>query len=127
KLDATGAATVKMPDYFVALTKEDEATVNLTPIGRPFLTGYEWNSDYTAFTIYGEPNREVAYIVLADRDDPVIRKLRKPVVQDKSDSKLCKPGELLYPEAYGYPKEYGKDYREKIEKLREIEKEGLGR
>ena len=127
KLDATGAATVKMPDYFVALTKEDEATVNLTPIGRPFLTGYEWNSDYTAFTIYGEPNREVAYIVLADRDDPVIRKLRKPVVQDKSDSKLCKPGELLYPAAYGYPKEYGKDYREKIEKLREIEKEGLGR
>ncbi len=123
RLDANGEATVKMPDYFAALTKEDEATVNLTPIGKPFLVGYEWNSDYTAFKVYGEPNREVSYIVLADRDDPVIKKLRKPVVQDKSESKLCKPGQLLYPEAYGYPKEMGVDYQRRYKRMKKHEHE----
>jgi len=120
KLDANGEAVVEMPDYFTALTKEDEATVYLTPIGKPFLVGYEWNSDYTAFKIYGEPNREVSYIVLADRDDPVIHKLRKPVVEDKSKSKLCKPGKLLYPEAYGYPEEYSMGYEKRMERMKKM-------
>ena len=35
QLDERGEATVAMPSYFVALTREDVATVNLTPIGRP--------------------------------------------------------------------------------------------
>ena len=76
KLDSKGQATVKMPDYFAALTKEDEATISLTPIGsKPFLTGYEWNQGFTAFTIYGDAGREVSYLVLANRDDPVVHQL----------------------------------------------------
>ncbi len=107
KLNSSGKAEVNLPDYFAALTKEDEATITLTSIGKPFDVGYEWNSDYTAFTIYGESWREVSYIVLADRDDPVMRQLRRPVVEEKSDSGSCPDGVLLYPEAYGYPESKG--------------------
>jgi len=60
KLDANGEAVVELPDYFTAFTKEDEATVHLTPIGRPFLTGYEWMPGYRSFKVYGEPGREVS-------------------------------------------------------------------
>jgi hypothetical protein len=105
KLNARGEATVKMPDYFGALTKEEEATITLTPIGRkPFLAGYEWNRNNTAFTIYGEPSREVTYIVLADRDDPAMRHFRRPVEEPKGDGNFEK-GKLIHPEAYGEPPE----------------------
>jgi len=106
ELDGDGSATVEMPDYFVSLTKEDEATVNLTPVGKPFMFGYEWNKDFTAFTVFGEPDREIAYIVLADRDDPVIRSLARPVVAEKGTPESNIPkGLMLNPTAYGYPEE----------------------
>ncbi|MCX6841866.1 MAG: hypothetical protein NTX53_06265 [candidate division WOR-3 bacterium] len=101
-----GSGTVEMPSYFAALTKEQEATVTLTPVGRPFGVGYEWNPDHTAFTAYGEAGREVSYIVLADRDDPVMRKLRRPVEEDKGSGNFER-GKLLYPAAYGYPASMG--------------------
>jgi hypothetical protein len=107
-LDSNGEAVVQMPDYFEALAKEDEATVSLTSVGRPFLTGYEWRSDLRSFTVYGEPHREVAWMALADRDDPVIHEIGGPVEEWKGpDNKLCDRGELLYPIAYGYPKSMG--------------------
>ena len=108
-LDNTGKETVKMPDYFKALTKEDEATITLTSIGRPFNIGYEWNKHFTEFTVYGESGREVSYIVLADRDDPVMRKLYRPVEEEKGNGNFVK-GKLLYPEAYGYPVEMSVGY-----------------
>jgi hypothetical protein len=105
QLDSKGKATVKMPDYFAALTKEEEALVNLTPIGKtPFPSSYEWNKKFTAFTIYGTPDTEVAYLVLADRDDPVIHQLASPVEEEKGDTEK---GKLFYPEAYGYAKGMG--------------------
>ncbi|MCD6418673.1 hypothetical protein J7M00_07815, partial [bacterium] len=115
KLNKHGKAVVKMPDYFKSLTKEDEASINLTPAGKPFLTGAEWNDDYTAFTVYGEPQREVYWTVYADRDDPVMHKLYHPVVEDKGDDKICPDDKLLYPEAYGYPEEMGVDYMQNKE------------
>ncbi len=103
KLNTNGEAVVNMPDYFVALTKENEATIILTPIGRnPFLCSYEWNSEYNSFTIFGEPDKEVSYQVLADRDDPVMKLLYKPVEEEKGNGNFEK-GYLLYPKAYGYP------------------------
>ncbi|NEO47027.1 MAG: hypothetical protein F6K55_24060 [Moorea sp. SIO4A3] len=112
KLNAEGSATVKMPDYFAALTKEEEATVNLTPIGKkPFLVSYQWSPDYTEFELFGEANAEVAYLVLANRDDPAIHQFRKPVEEEKGNGNF-EQGKLLYPEAYGYPKEMGVDYLE---------------
>jgi len=101
RLDPAGTAKVRMPDYFAALTKEDEATVTLTPIGsKPFTPAYEWNSDFTEFTIYGEADREVSYLVLADRDDPAAQLFRRPVEEEKGKGH-CEKGKLLCPEAYG--------------------------
>ncbi len=105
RLDLKGRATVKMPEYFPILTKEEEATVTLTPIGKkPILLSYEWNSKFTAFTIFGEPGAQAAYIVLADRDDPSIQHLRRPVEEEKGNGHFEK-GKLLFPEAYGQPRE----------------------
>ena len=112
RLDASGQAAVELPDYFPALTEESGATVHLTSVGRPFPAGYDWNAGGTGFTAYGEPGREVSWMVMADRDDPVIRQLARPVEEDKGpDNKQCDRGELLYPEAYGYPESMGKDYK----------------
>jgi len=109
KLDATGKAEVKMPEYYKALVKEDEAIAQITPVGRPFLTGCEWSEDFSTLIIYGEPDRDVYYTVMADRDDPVIHQLYKPVEEEKGNGNFTK-GKLLYPKAYGYPEEMGEDY-----------------
>ncbi|MBL8393065.1 MAG: hypothetical protein JNN21_14525 [Candidatus Accumulibacter sp.] len=101
QLDAAGQGTVRMPSYFAALTREEDATVSLTAIGsKPFLAGYDWNRNFTAFTVHGEPGREVSYLVLADRDDPVIHQLRRPV-EEKKGAGYFEKGQLLNPEAYG--------------------------
>lgn len=119
KLDLTGETIVDLPAYFEALTKENEATVTLTSIGKPFLTGYEWNHGFKSFKIYGEPGREVSWVVYADRDDPVIHQLARPVEEEKNENNpYCEKGKLLYPEAYGYPESKLNDYDELV-KMRE--------
>jgi hypothetical protein len=113
ELDGRGEAVVEMPDYFAALTKEDEASIHLTCVGRPFMTGAEWDPGFESLTVYGDANREVYWEVLADRDDPVIHQLAKPVEEMKGPgNKICDRGQLLYPTAYGYPETMGKDYHE---------------
>jgi len=107
-LDSDGRATVEMPNYFAALTKEDEATIQLTPIGARFIAAYEWNNDFTAFTILGDAGQSVSYTVYADRDDPVMHQLYRPVEEEKGKGNFEK-GLLIYPEAYGYPPEKGFD------------------
>ncbi len=110
-----------MPDYFEALTKENEATVVLTSIGKPFLSGYEWENDFNSFKIYGEPRRDVSWVVYADRDDPVIHELGRPVEEEKgTDNPYCEKGKLLYPEAYGYPESMGRDYNEMVKMKEQI-------
>jgi len=97
-LDAAGEAIVTLPSYFTALTKEEEATVSLTPIGKPFIAGYEWMSGHSAFKVYGEAGREISWVAYADRDDPAARKLARPVEEDKGpQNKLCDRGRLLNP------------------------------
>jgi len=105
-LDATGKATVEMPSYFTALTKESEATVQITCIGQPFGIGYEWNSDYNSFVVYGDANREISWMVMADRDDPYMQQNRKSVITQKNGGeKGYKAGYYIHPELYGQPKE----------------------
>ena len=114
QLDEYGEVVVEMPEYFGALTKEDAATVNLTPIGKgPFDSSYEWNRGFSEFSIYGEPGREIAWTVYAERDDPTMRRLWRPVEEDKGpDNKYCDRGRLLDPVAYGYPESMGRNYEE---------------
>ena len=72
---------------------------------------YEWEPGYDSFEIYGEPEREVSWMVLSERDDPVMRQLARPVEEEKGpDNKYCDRGKLLYPTAYGYPESMGRDY-----------------
>ncbi len=105
-LDAGGRATVQLPDYFPALTDEENATVHLTPVGEePSPASYRWNDEHSAVTVFGAPNAEVAYLVLAARDDPVIHQLARPVEETKSDDNFGQG--LLYPEAFGHPAEMG--------------------
>ena len=111
ELDGTGEAVVEMPDYFIALTEESDASIQLTPVGRPFPAGADWNDGFESFTAYGKADREVFWQVSAYRDDPVIRQLGRPVEEEKGpDNKLCDRGEFLYPEAYGYPETMGRNY-----------------
>jgi len=120
-LNSVGETIVELPEYFEALTKENEATVMLTSIGRPFLTGYEWENDYKNFKIYGESEREVSWVVYADRDDPVIHELARPVEEEKGlDNPYCEKGKLLYPHAYGYPENTLRDYDEMIKMKEQI-------
>jgi hypothetical protein len=108
KPNAEGEAIVELPSYFKALTDEENASVYLTPHGKPFLTGFEWEPGHTAFTVYGSPERTVSWMVLAGRDDPVARQNQRPVEEEKgSGGSLCNRGELLYPTAYGYPETTG--------------------
>jgi len=109
KLDATGSAKIDLPEYFVSLTLENEATVSPTPIGKPFMVGYDWNKNFTGFVLYGEPDREVAYIVMADRDDPGMKEYKKnnPTIQEKGNDRMFKKGKLLNPKSYGYPETSG--------------------
>jgi len=109
QLDNNGKAKVELPDYFIALSKENEATVTLTCIDVPFLTAYKWENN--GFIISGEPELFVSWVVYADRDDPVIHELGRPVEEEKGpNNKLCDKGKLLYPKAYGYPDSAGRDY-----------------
>lgn len=105
RLDAGGHATVRLPDYFAALTDEAGATVHLSAIGdKPFPTSYVWTDDHTAMILTGAPDAELSYIVLADRDDPTIHHLRAPVEQQKGGDHF-EDGKLLFPAAFDAPAE----------------------
>jgi hypothetical protein len=104
QLDRSGEAVVSLPSYFCALVDERLATATVTPIGKPFLTGYDRIDSNGLFRVYGDPNREVSWVVYAQRDDPSAMHLRKPNEQEKDDGIFFKRGEYLYPEAYGKPR-----------------------
>jgi hypothetical protein len=107
-LDDAGKGSVDLPRYFAALTDEEAATVYLTPLGRtPFAASYAWNRRHTGFTIHGAEGAAVAYMVLADRDDPVARSLRQPVEETKGPRGVVEKGQFLNPEAYEEPLESG--------------------
>jgi hypothetical protein len=124
RLNANGEVRVEMPDYFNALTKEDEASIHLTPISRPTLVAAEWEPGFESFIVRGAADLEVYWEVLADRDDPVIHQLARPVEEDKGpDNKYCNRGKLIYPEAFGYPETMGRNYeRHEHERLRREER-----
>jgi hypothetical protein len=106
-LDERGRARVRLPRYFPALTDEEGATVHLTPVGQePFATSYQWNQRHTGLTVHGTPGAEVAWLVLADRDDPVIRQLARPGEESTGNGNFER-GKLLNPEAFGEPPERG--------------------
>lgn len=61
-----GSAVVPLPDYFEALNKPDNRTVQLTPVGEPFPVGASEVADGMVI-VYGQPGREVFWLVKAER------------------------------------------------------------
>jgi hypothetical protein len=107
KLGPNGSDTVPLPTYFAALVKEDEATAYLTLVGEePSPTSYKWNEAHTELTIFGTAGAEVAYLVLADRDDRTIHLFSRPVEEEKGEGNFER-GKLLTPEAFDQPLEMG--------------------
>ncbi|MDD2636925.1 MAG: hypothetical protein PHW82_15640, partial [Bacteroidales bacterium] len=117
-LNDNGEARVEMPSYFKALTKENEATVQITCIGKPFGIGYEWNNNFGEFVVYGEANREISWMVMADRDDPYMQNNRTPVVIKKDGSfKGIEQGIYLDAKSYNLPQEKSYKYQIKNRKI----------
>ncbi|UOQ58091.1 hypothetical protein MUN78_04395 [Leucobacter allii] len=65
-LDSAGEAVVELPEYFEALNKPENRGIQITPVGRPFLTGADPIVNGT-FKVYGDPGREVSWLVKAER------------------------------------------------------------
>jgi hypothetical protein len=64
--DAVGECVVTLPDYFEALNKPGNRTVQLTAIGRPFMVGAD-RVVGGKFTTYGQAGREFDWLVKAER------------------------------------------------------------
>ncbi|MBT2485819.1 MULTISPECIES: hypothetical protein [unclassified Microbacterium] len=66
KIGANGSVVVDLPEYFEALNKPANRTVQLTPIGQPFAVG-AGDVLNGKFTVYGTPGRDVFWLVKAER------------------------------------------------------------
>ena len=105
-LDASGAATVKLPAYFEALNKDFR--YQLTCIGgfAPVYVAQKISGNQ--FTIAGgQPGMEVSWQVTGIRNDPFAE--ANPI-QVEVDKPLGVQGKYLHPEAYGLGKDYGTSY-----------------
>lgn len=72
-----GSVVVDLPDYFEALNRERNRTVQVTPVGSPFMVGADEVTDGKV-TLYGEPGRDVFWLVKAERitgEFPVVEKI----------------------------------------------------
>lgn len=68
EFDAAGEAVFELPGYFTALVLAAEVpTVQVTPVGRPFMVGAENVADGRV-TVYGDPGREAHVTVTAARE-----------------------------------------------------------
>ncbi|MCA2004413.1 MAG: hypothetical protein LDL01_01335 [Ignavibacterium sp.] len=108
--DASGYATVTLPDWFEALNKDFR--YQLTVIGdfaQAIIAQEIQNNQFTIRT--DKPNVKVSWQVTGIRKDPFAEKNRIPVEEYKQGDDV---GKYLYPEAYGQPETMGIDYKHKI-------------
>jgi len=108
--DASGLATVELPDWFEALNRDFR--YQLTVLG-----GGAWSRARVARGVAGNrfvietevPATEVSWQVTGIRRDPFADAHRIPVEQEKP---AAERGLYLHPEAWGRPPEEGVDFRE---------------
>ncbi len=100
RVDSTGRAVVVLPEYFSAINKN--VRYILTPIGAPATLWVERKVDSSnTFVIRSsEPEIEVSWLVIANRNDPWVRKYQPRDVVDKEPENR---GKYLTPELYGKP------------------------
>jgi hypothetical protein len=109
-LDASGAATVTMPDWFQALNQEFR--YQLTAIGAPGPNLYiaQEISNNTFKIAGGAPGMKVSWMVTGIRHDAYAEKHRIPVEQDKP---AAERGTYIFPELYGQPASKSLDRQER--------------
>jgi hypothetical protein len=108
-LDSSGEAWVGLPDYFEAINKD--CTYHLTPIGNPAPTLYVAQREPGRFKIAGgQAGLEVAWIVMASRNDAWVRTFGAPVETVKSERER---GRLLHPQFASRPAEQGLFFRKR--------------
>jgi hypothetical protein len=115
-LDASGEATVRLPDYFESINKDYR--YQLTAIGAPGpkLHIAQEISNNQFRIAGGKSGMKVSWEVKGVRDDPYARQNRVQVeVQKPAD----KQGTYVHPEAYGAPKSQSEAARERREKKTE--------
>jgi hypothetical protein len=99
-LDANGAATVQLPDYFMVLNRDFRYT--LTPLGAPAPNLYIAREvTEGSFAIAGgQPGQRISWQVTGIRQDPYARRYPiVPVVEKRPEER----GYYLHPELYGQP------------------------
>ena len=104
--DASGYATVTMPDWFEALNKEFR--YQLTVIGdfaQAIISQKIQNNQFIIRT--DKPNIEVSWQVTGIRHDKFAEKYRIPVEENKTGKDV---GKYLHPDAYGLDETLGVDY-----------------
>ncbi|MEM1422711.1 MAG: hypothetical protein AAGH64_01785 [Planctomycetota bacterium] len=100
-LDASGNATVTLPDYFHTINTDVRYT--LTPVGKPMPNLHIAKKvDDRAFTIAGgEPGMQVSWQITATRDDPYVKSKGHSDVLPKRPHQI---GKYLQPELLGQSK-----------------------
>jgi len=112
-LDASGEATVSMPDWFQALNGDEkyqsDYRYQLTPIGAamPGLYIAQKIEGNTFRIAGGAPGMEVSWQVTGIRHDPYAEANRIPVEQPKPANEQ---GTYLFPALYGQPASLGVNY-----------------
>lgn len=117
--DASGYATVTLPEWFEALNKDFR--YQLTVIGdfaQAIIAKEIQNNQFAIRT--DKPNIKVSWQVTGIRHDAFAEKNRIPVEEYKKGEDV---GKYLYPEAYGLSETMGIDYKHRAEmEKREKEK-----
>lgn len=109
--DASGYATVTLPEWFEALNKDFR--YQLTVIGdfaQAIIAQEIQNNQFAIRT--DKPNIKVSWQVTGIRKDAFAEKYRIPVEEYKKGDDI---GKYLYPEAYGLPETMGIDYKHRVE------------
>jgi len=104
--DASGYATVTMPDWFEALNKEFR--YQLTVIGdfaQAIISQEIQNNQFTIRT--DKPNTKVSWQVTGIRHDKFAEKNRIPVEENKTGEDV---GKYIHPDAFGVSETQGIDY-----------------
>lgn len=100
ELDASGKATVELPDYFQLINTN--FSYQLTAIGTPQQPYVLTEIQGTTFEVAGAPNSKVSWTVYADRNDPYLQQNPErtmDVVQKTGE----RQGKYINPELYGMP------------------------
>ena len=117
-LDASGAATVRLPDYFESVNRDFQYQLTAIGAAAPRLHVAEEVSNNTFRIAGGEPNMKVSWQITAVRDDAYARENRIQVVTEKPADKQ---GTYRHPEAHGAPQSQGEAASEKREDVQETQ------